>query len=52
MEELEAVKKEKFLRELQELFDKHGYMLYPVLQVMKSPKIEETILKNGKPRNT
>lgn len=41
---LESEKKEAFLIEFEKLCEKHEYTLYPVLQVIKQPKIKEKIV--------
>jgi hypothetical protein len=47
-EDLKTEKIEAFLKEYQELVDKHGFALNPVFQVVEMPKIKEQIV-NVKP---
>jgi hypothetical protein len=42
--ELKSVKIEAFLKEYQELVNKHGFALNPVLQVVDMPKIKEQVI--------
>ena len=50
-DKLRAEKIEAFLKEYQELVDKHGFALNPVFQVVEMPKIKEQVI-NVRPKNT
>jgi len=45
---LESEKKEIFLNEYKELCEKHGYMLYSILELVKVDKINEKFSNDRK----
>ena len=51
-ENLRAEKIEAFLKEYQELVEKHGFALNPVFQVVDMPKIKEQVVNVKSTKDT